>query len=90
MNYILDTNIPILMVKNSKFSTFFKDVFSEDSAHTFSICIVSLGEIDSIVRQNQWGSKKAKQIIEILSKTEVINLDNKEIISAYGTLDAYS
>ena len=90
MNYILDTNIPILMVKNTKFSHYFAEKFSRDASNTFSVCFVSLGEIDSIIKQNQWGGKKAQQIIDILNKLIVIELDNKDFIHNYGTLDAYS
>lgn len=90
MNYILDTNIPILIVKNSKFSAFFENTYSKNTSDTFSISFVSLGELDSIIQQNQWGSKKIQQLNEILKKVEVIQLDNKAFIRAYGTIDAYS
>jgi len=90
MNYILDTNIPILVVKNSKFAAFFENTYSKDIAATFSISFVSLGELDSIIQQNQWGAKRIKQLNHILNKLIVIPLDNKDFIRNYGTIDAYS
>lgn len=90
MNYILDTNIPILMVKNSKFSTFFENTYSKDTSDTFSISFVSLGELDSTIQQNQWGAKRIKELSQILHKLIIIPLDNKDFIRNYGTIDAYS
>jgi hypothetical protein len=58
MNYILDTNILILLVKSKEFSEFFDTKYFSDSDNTFFYTHITLGELDSISKQNQWGEKR--------------------------------
>ncbi len=48
MNYILDTNILILLAKSKSFSYFFREKYIQDSENRFSYTHISLGELSSI------------------------------------------
>lgn len=53
MDYILDTNILILLSKSRMFSSFFRENYLQDSDNKFSYTHISLGELSSITRRNQ-------------------------------------
>lgn len=88
--YVLDTNIPLLMVKNDAFKTFFREKFSSTSSNKFYLNFVSLGELDSITTQNQWGQRKLKALNGILQGMNIIPLVNKEYSRIYADIDSYS
>lgn len=90
MNYLLDSNIPILMVKNKKFNTYLEQTFFQNKSDVFAISIISLGEFDSIIKQNNWGKNKQSSLGKILQKLKIIAIDNQTIIENYGTIEAYS
>ncbi len=90
MNYILDTNILILLVKSKSFSSFFREKYLQDSENRFSYTHISLGELSSITRQNQWGKPKLTALNQILKGFELIKATSIPIINNYGIIDAYS
>lgn len=90
MRFVLDTSIIILMMKSKKFSAYFQEHFLQDPSNSFSICFVSLGEIDSIAKQNQWGSNKMKELNGLLKNISIIPLNHKKYSQTYGEIDAYS
>ena len=90
MRFVLDTNILVLIIKSEKFSTYFRNTFLQNTENQFSICFVSLGELDSIALQNQWGETKLKVMRELLQKIEIIPLNNKAYSQSYALIDSYS
>ncbi|NJL12404.1 MAG: type II toxin-antitoxin system VapC family toxin [Microscillaceae bacterium] len=88
--HILDTNILVLFVKNANFSQYFKAIYLDDSAKRVAVSIVSIGELDSIILQNEWGQKKIYQLNTILKNLDVISINNQAQVQAYSVLDAFS
>ncbi len=90
MNYILDTNILILLVKSRLFSSFFRENYLKDTENRFSYTHISLGELSSITRKNKWGKPKLIALNQILKGFELIKATSISIINNYGIIDAYS
>lgn len=90
MNYILDTNILILLVKSKTFSEFFDQNYFSNSANTFFYTHITLGELDSISKQNQWGEKRLILLKNLLKGFNLVKSTSIDIVQNYGTIDAYS
>lgn len=90
MNYILDTNIFVLLVKNEKFGKFIEQTYQNHSPESLYYSYITLGELDSIIKQNNWGNKKIKELSIILKGFQLLDVVSMELIRNYGTLDAYS
>jgi tRNA(fMet)-specific endonuclease VapC len=89
MIYILDTNILILRAKSPKFTLFFEEMYVEKNA-ILSISIVTLGEIESLMLQNNWGEKRRHFVQNLMSGLVKIDIHRQSIIDAYAQIDAYS
>ena len=76
MSYILDTNILILLVKSKSFSSFFRENYLQDAENRFSYTHISLGELSSITRQNQWGQQKLILLNQILKGFDLIRANS--------------
>jgi predicted nucleic acid-binding protein len=90
MRFLLDTNILVLMIKSKAFYLYFEENFLRNTENHFCLCFVSLGELDSIAVQNQWGAPKLKAMGELLKKLEIIPLNNKTYSQSYAIIDAFS
>ncbi len=90
MNYILDTNILILLVKSKIFSEFFDQNYFSNSANNFFYTHITLGELDSISKQNQWGEKRLILLKNLLKGFNLVKSTSIDIVQNYGTIDAYS
>ncbi len=88
--HILDTNILVLFVKNTNFSQYFKDLYLDDNTKHIALSIVSIGELDSVIIQNEWGSKKVSQLQAILKNLDVISINSQAQVQAYSLIDAFS
>ena len=58
--------------------------------NNLAISTVSLGEIDSLAKQFNYGDKRKASLLNIISQLYTIDINIKEIIEQYGTIDAYS
>ena len=59
MNYVLDTNIVLVYLRDEKIKASIEtqyEVFSEENSPIISV--VTIGEIRSIALQNNWGVKR--------------------------------
>jgi predicted nucleic acid-binding protein len=90
MNYILDTNILILLVKSRKFSALFDQNYFSNPVNNFFYTHSSLGELDSISKQNQWGEKRLILLKNLLKGFNLVKSTSIDIVQNYGTIDAYS
>jgi predicted nucleic acid-binding protein len=90
VNYILDTNILILLVKSKEFSDFFDTKYFSNSDNTFFYTHITLGELDSISKQNQWGEKRLILLKNLLRGFSLVKSSSIDIVQSYGTIDAYS
>lgn len=91
MNYLLDTNIIIIYSRDSDIALRIEERFQLfDERNSLAISIVTLGELDAIIKKLNIGEKRKKKVDQILSKIAKIGLNHKEIISRYGDIDAFS
>jgi len=91
MNYLLDTNILVYLLKENKYTTDLETRYSLLSASNRSaISVVSVGEIESLAIRNRWGSKRQLNLKDLLNKFIIADINIKTIIKRYAEIDAYS
>lgn len=91
MDYLLDTNIIIIYGRGTEMSRAIEEKYNLfDINNTLAISVVTLGEINAIVKKLGMGEKRKARIESILSRLAKVKLDTKEIISRYGDIDAFS
>lgn len=87
MRYLLDTNIVLLRIKSPTFKQVFDSLYAN---HTLAISVVTLGELESIGIQNKWGTQKIQLVDAFTATLLKIDINNSQMIRAYGQIDAYS
>ena len=91
MNYLIDTNIIIIYSRENDFAKKIEDKYKLFSPeNSLYISIVTLGEIDAIIKKNQLGKRKQHKIQRLLAGIYKIGLAHGELISKYGDIDAFS
>ncbi len=91
MNYLLDTNIIIIYSRDSDIAEKIEEkynFFSEQN--TLAVSIVTLGELDSLIKQLNLGEKRRKKIELLLEDIAKVGLNSVELIQKYGDIDAFS
>lgn len=90
MIYILDSNILLHIIRNNQvIDAELKKVGIYNTANAF-ISIVSVGELLSISKQNNWGYSK-QQLFEGLIKTfQPIPIQSRVLLEVYAEIDAFS
>lgn len=91
MNYLIDTNIIIIYSRENDFAKKIENKYELFSPqNSLYISIVTLGEIDAIIKKNQLGERKQDKIRKLLEGIYKIGLAHEELISKYGDIDAFS
>jgi predicted nucleic acid-binding protein len=91
MNYLLDTNIVLIYIRNNETTQKLEsklDLFSGE--HNLIISVASIGELKSIARQNQWGKMKWQKMLTVINDFLIADIRNEEIIDKYAEIDAFS
>ncbi len=91
MNYLLDTNILLIYLRN--------DPLAAKIDHQFDpltypnrplVSVVSMGEIHSLALRNQRGEKRMVLLDSFLKKFLIADINVETIIHRYAEIDAYS
>ncbi len=91
MNYLLDTNIALIYIRNTETTQKLEDRLDLLSGnHNLIISVVSIGELKSIAKQNQWGKLKWQKMLGVISDFLVADINTEEIIDRYAEIDAFS
>ena len=91
MDYLLDTNIIIIYSRNSDISRRIElDSQLFDSKNSLAISVVTLGELDALIRKLGIGEERKQRIYDMLQQVAKIRMDVEEVITRYGEIDAYS
>lgn len=91
MDFVLDTNILIYYLRDYKTKEFIETTFDPlSSANTPIISIVTVGEIRSIAKRNNWGQKRWQLVEELMNQLVVTDIKYEPILDAYAAIDAYS
>jgi len=91
MTYLIDTNILLIYVRDTRFTRRLEDKINLlKPENILVISVVSLGEIRSIAKQNNWGERKVNRLTKILDRFLIADINSEEIIERYSEIDAYS
>ena len=91
MNYLLDTNILVHLVRKSPVKAMVEQEFHlADAQNTSIVSVVSLGEIRSLAIQNHWGQQRIDILEEILKQYLVADINSEDVIERYAEIDAFS
>jgi tRNA(fMet)-specific endonuclease VapC len=91
MNYLLDTNILVTYVRDTEVTRRLEDRLNLlNGENNLLVSVVSIGEIRSIAKQNNWGEKKISKIESIVEDFLITDINVETIIERYAEIDAYS
>lgn len=91
MIYILDTNILVHTLRNSLLFQHIESQFDPyGSTNEALISTVSIGELYSLSKRNNWGNKRKQSVEILLTKLKPITVEGEDLMEAYSDIDAYS
>lgn len=91
MDYLLDSNIIVIYSRDNDVSNLIEERYQLFSSnHRLFVSVVTLGEINAIIKKFQLGEKRQNNIQRILASIHKIGINFAEIIDKYGDIDAYS
>lgn len=91
MDYLLDTNIILHLVRESKLSDkILLDYQLFEIPQRQFISIVTEGELESIALQNEWGKNKTEELDNYLNKLINVDIRFGKIVKRYAEIDAFS
>ena len=91
MNYLLDTNILVTYVRDTEVTRRLEDRLNLlNGENNLIVSVVSIGEIRSIAKQNNWGEKKINKLERIIEDFLIADINVETIIERYAEIDAYS
>ncbi|MDP5172145.1 MAG: PIN domain-containing protein [Bacteroidia bacterium] len=88
--YLLDTNIMLLLIKRASFGVAFEEAYRSQPDVFLGYSYATLGELDSLTRQNQWGPRRLGELVQLLRSFQMVPLAGQALIEQYGKVDAYS
>ncbi len=91
MDFILDTNIVLIYLRNNQLAKNLEkklNLFSRKNS--LIISVVSIGELKSIARRNNWGKRRMDSLEEVLNDFLIADINVDTIIEKYAEIDAYS
>ena len=90
MDYLLDTNIVLNLIRNSPLSKQLRTDFQLFNTQRLFISVVVEGELASLALQNQWGDAKLNELENYISAFITVDIRVESIIKRYGEIDAFS
>lgn len=88
--YLLDTNIILLLIKRAAFGAYFDQAYRSQPNVFLGYSYSTLGELDSLAQQNQWGPRRLGELAQVLGSLQMVPLTGQTLIEKYGKIDAYS
>jgi tRNA(fMet)-specific endonuclease VapC len=87
---LLDTNILLHLVRGNEFGK------SIDAAYGLRarpdrplISVVTVGEILSLAKKFNWGTKKQERMLELVRELVVVDINNDAVLKKYGEIDHF-
>ena len=92
MNFLLDTNIILAYLRESKLAARIDEqIESFSSTNRAFVSVVTLAETKTIALMNGWGKRRTDRMIEFFTQEiPVIDINYQTIIDRYAEIDAYS
>lgn len=89
--YLLDTNIILSLMRSNSLGQYIDATYGVRVSFNRSvISVVTVGEMLSLARKFAWGDKKIAALKGILNQLVWIDINQPEILEAYGVLDSES
>jgi len=89
--YLLDTNIFVLYARGSAASERIESAFQlKTRPVTPLVCCVTVGEIYSFAKYNNWPEIKTQKAVGLTNNMSVIPLDLPQVYQAYAEIDNFS
>ena len=89
MNYLFDTNLLLLKLRQHPQWQTVHDTYRLDSA-TNILSIISVAELYSLALRNHWGAARLTQIENLRKEFAEIDIYYEEVIQKYAEIDAFS
>ncbi len=91
MNYLLDTNIVLIYLRDERTREYIEKEYNPfGTENNPVISVVTAGEIKSIARRNYWGNKRLKLLVSILDSLIIADINSQDVIDMYAEIDAFS
>ena len=92
MNFLLDTNILLLYLReNKRLAAQIDALYAPLAApNTSVLSVVTVGEIRSIAIQSQWGVARISKLFQFVQKFPIADIHVETIIQRYAEIDAFS
>ena len=91
VGYLLDTNVVVALIRANPLGQCIDQRFGLRTALNRSmICIVTVGEMLSLVRQFNWGQQKRDDLQVLLNEIVCLDINHPDILDAYGEIDHFS
>ena len=91
MDYLLDTNVLIIYSRSADIARRIeRDHQLFDGSNDLAISVVTIGEINSLIAQYDYGKRRKESIQNMLDKILEIDINIRKILDLYGQIDAYS
>lgn len=88
VGYLLDTNVLVALIRAKALGKAIDQQFGLRAAMNRSmICVLTVGETLSLVRQFGWGQAKRDALQEVLDEVVWIDINHPDILDAYGEID---
>lgn len=91
MRYLLDTNIILTYLRdNQQARNLETDLQLMSGEHDLVYSVVSIGELKSIAKRNNWGEKRINNMIDMLNDFLISDVNVEAILERYAEIDAFS
>jgi len=91
MNFVLDTNILLLYLRDKDAKNTIESrhrLFSD--TNDLIISTVTVAEIRSISKRNKWGGKRLRAVELLMDKLIITGISFEDMIEAYAEIDTFS
>jgi len=90
MNYLLDTNIVLTYIRDTDISRKLEeDLNLLSDINNLLISVVSVGELKSIAKQQNWGIRKVQKMLDVLQNFLIVDINSKNDLWIAATASVY-
>lgn len=91
MNYLLDTNILVIYLRDRPTKTFIENTYHPfDLPNIPIISVVSEGELRALALKNKWGLRSVNAMNNFLRQVVIADINSADVIDRYAEIDAFS
>ncbi len=91
MNYVLDTNILLIWLKDPVRKKVVEESYGPlNYGNTPIISAVTIGEMRSLALKNSWGDRRIKIVEDLIEELVIVGVQYSELFDAYARIDAFS